>query len=104
MFKEDTNKTLTMINEIKELEPVKNLTVNIFIYTKDNAANVTYLQETFNTTNISILRNVGREAGTYFTHILKEWDNLTISKEADTGGDTGGDGGNNQEENSDPQD
>jgi hypothetical protein len=76
MYKEDTNRTLHTINQIKELEAMQNLTITTYIYTKDINAKVGELQEFFNTTHVSILRNVGREAGTYFTHILKEWDNL----------------------------
>jgi hypothetical protein len=76
MYKEDTNKTLHTINELKALEPLQNLTITTYIYTKDVNAKVDELREIFNTTHVSILRNVGREAGTYFTHILKEWDNL----------------------------
>jgi hypothetical protein len=76
MYKEDTNKTFHMLEELKALAPLKNLTISTYIYTKDNKADLDELREIFNTTNVSILMNVGREAGTYFTHILKEWDNL----------------------------
>ena len=76
MFKEDLNKTLTTINEIKALKPLQGLNITTYIYTKDNNADIEEIQTALNTTHVSILRNVGREAGTYFTHILREWDNL----------------------------
>jgi hypothetical protein len=76
MFKEDLNQTLTKLNEIKALAPLRNLTINTYVYTKDNSANIQEIQATLNTSHVSILKNVGREAGTYFTHILREWDNL----------------------------
>jgi hypothetical protein len=50
--------------------------VRVFIYTKDRDANITNLQETFETKKVFQLENRGREMGSYLSHILKHWDDL----------------------------
>ena len=76
MYKEDLNKTYDMLEEIKALELLKNLTITTYVYTKDHEANLEKVQRGLNTTHVSVLVNAGREAGTYFTHILRHWNNL----------------------------
>lgn len=76
MFKEDLNQTNILLQELRSLDAMQGLDITTFVYTKDGEADIELIRRMLNTTHVSILRNVGREAGTYFTHILNEFDNL----------------------------
>jgi hypothetical protein len=50
--------------------------VRLFVYTKNQNANLTEISKTLNTTLVFRLTNRGREGGTFLTHIIKRWDDL----------------------------
>jgi hypothetical protein len=73
MYKEPLDQTARMMRELKELEPLQGLNVNLYIYVKDLNADARHIRETTGATNVTILQNSGREAGTYFSHIVRNW-------------------------------
>lgn len=76
MYTESLEQIRHMVKEVKELESLRDLSVTEYIYTKDPNADLQRMRDILNTSNIDILPNVGREAGTYFTHITNHWNDL----------------------------
>ncbi|KIV99305.1 uncharacterized protein PV09_08966 [Verruconis gallopava] len=76
MYREDAQSCALRLKELKSLQPFKDLTIRTFIYTKDSSANVEQLKDIFNTPHVVTLPNLGREADTYFTHILERYSDL----------------------------
>jgi hypothetical protein len=77
MYKEDIHTVRETLRSIRSLPPIANVSeIRTFIYVKDPDANITTLQETLTTPNVIRLPNVGRESGSFLTHIIENWDNL----------------------------
>jgi hypothetical protein len=76
MFDEPLEDTKREVDELLALEPFSDLTTRVYIYTKNPDADVEELKDYFKTSYVSRLQNVGREAGTYFHHIVSNWDDL----------------------------
>jgi hypothetical protein len=50
--------------------------IRVFVYTKNQDANLTEISKILDTPLVSRLSNRGREGGTFLTHITKHWDDL----------------------------
>ncbi|KAF2667921.1 hypothetical protein BT63DRAFT_305052 [Microthyrium microscopicum] len=73
-YKEDTREVRKKMAELKALDAMKVYTrIRTFIYVKDEKANLDELRMVFQTQNVFLIPNRGREAGAYFTHIINNW-------------------------------
>ena len=77
MYKEDPRDVKQQIDEILALEPVQNIEeISTVIYVKDPKADVERIKAVTNATEVIQLANLGREGGTFLTHIVVNWEFL----------------------------
>lgn len=75
-YDEDLDSTATMINELLDLPKFRQLDVEIHFYTKNKDMDLDIIRQTINTTFVTLLPNLGREGGTFFDHIILNYDRL----------------------------
>ncbi|KAF3202631.1 hypothetical protein TWF192_009898 [Orbilia oligospora] len=75
-FKENVNGIEKLLEEVREIEQLRVLELNVIIYTKNNESDVQELQRRFAAHEVRILPNEGREGGTYLRHIIDRYDTL----------------------------
>lgn len=75
-YDEDLNQTATMLHELLDLPKFRQLEVEIHFYTKNKDADLDLIRRTINTTYVTLLPNLGREGGTFFDHIILNFDRL----------------------------
>lgn len=75
-YDEDLNQTATMLHGLLDLPKFRQLEVEIHFYTKNKDANLDLIRRTINTTHVTLLPNLGREGGTFFDHIILNFDRL----------------------------
>jgi hypothetical protein len=81
MYTEDPASVKQMLNQIKTTTLVKSLydqsqSPQVIIYTKNPAADLQALKQSTGADIVERLDNVGREGGTYLSHITDKWDSL----------------------------
>lgn len=78
-YNEPIDELKTLVDRIQNLESISPLQPRFFVYTKGNI-DLSEASEAFNEICDEIewisMPNVGREAGTYLSHILTRWDDL----------------------------
>jgi hypothetical protein len=76
MYQEDPLQVKEMLDRIKGTSPLRELEPRIIIYTKDPTADLYALKLSTGASTVSRLPNLGREGGTYLSHIIDQWDSL----------------------------
>ncbi|KAK6511096.1 hypothetical protein TWF481_000018 [Arthrobotrys musiformis] len=72
-FKEDLKGVQSFLQELKSIPQIRQLDVNILIYTKNNESNLAKIRSLTMANDVIELPNEGREGGTYLHHILNRW-------------------------------
>jgi hypothetical protein len=75
-YDEDLNQTAEMVNELRGLPKFRQLDAQVHFYTKNQNADLELIRQTINTSFVTLLPNLGREGGTFFDHIILNWDHL----------------------------
>lgn len=78
MYKESMSDLTKTIDLITSIQAVAARSPRIYVYVKDQDANLDRMQTTLSVHDpvITLLPNIGREGETYLNHILTQWDNL----------------------------
>jgi hypothetical protein len=77
MYREDPAQVALQIQDLLAVDPVRDVEdVHIIIYVKDFDADTEAIKITTNATEVIHLSNLGREGGTFLTHIIMSWEFL----------------------------
>lgn len=76
MYDESPGAVRQLMSELRKIPLVHSNQPSLFLYTKDNTANVTALKLETGADHVKILLNGGREGETYLHHILSRWNDL----------------------------
>jgi hypothetical protein len=76
MYKENVTEVARQLDDLLALNPVRDLDVNTVIYVKDPEANLEAVKAHTGANDVVHLSNIGREGGTFLTHIIMNWDFL----------------------------
>lgn len=76
MYKEDPVSVKSMLEALKRTTLLATLQPRVIIYTKDPKQDLYQLKEATGADQVERLDNLGREGGTYLSHIVNKWDEL----------------------------
>ena len=76
MYHEDQESVGRLASAIKDLPAISQGLPRVIIYTKDESANATLIQDTTGADVVERLENRGREGATYLHHIISRWNAL----------------------------
>lgn len=77
LYKEDINNVIASLSDLQSLPVLQNYRrVRVFVYVKDEEAQVAELRKALNVSRVIQIPNRGRETGTYLSHILANWNDL----------------------------
>ena len=76
MYQENVTALGEQLESIRSLSAFKDLDIRTIIYTKDQEASTAAIRADTNATIVRKLPNLGREGGTYLSHVLLNWDDL----------------------------
>ncbi|KAL9094693.1 MAG: hypothetical protein Q9165_002963 [Trypethelium subeluteriae] len=86
MYRESRTSVSSVISRITQIDAIANTSPRIIVYTKDEDAEASQLQQALGAFEVIKLSNAGRESETYLHHILHHWDKLaehTLFMQAD---------------------
>ncbi|KAG4412497.1 hypothetical protein IFR04_014353 [Cadophora malorum] len=76
MYKEDPVSVRSMLESLRRTTLLATLQPRVIIYTKDPKQDLYQLKEATGADQVERLDNLGREGGTYLSHIVNKWDEL----------------------------
>jgi hypothetical protein len=76
MYNENITQLAEHLNSFRSMPQFKGIDIQTIIYTKNDDANLEQIRADTNASSVHRLPNAGREAGTYLSHILLNWDSL----------------------------
>lgn len=76
MYKENITKLAEDLNSFRSMHQFNGIDIQTIIYTKNDDADLEQIRVDTNASSVHRLPNAGREAGTYLSHILLNWDSL----------------------------
>jgi hypothetical protein len=76
-YNENLTDVASQLEAIKVIQQLRQYNeTRIFVYTKNENADLVLIQDLLRANHVSLLPNRGREAGTYLSHIVQNWDDL----------------------------
>ncbi|KAL9065763.1 MAG: hypothetical protein Q9157_007361 [Trypethelium eluteriae] len=86
MYRESKTSVSSVISRITQIDVIAKTSPRVIVYTKDEDAEASQLQQALGAFEVIKLPNEGRESETYLHHVLRHWDNLaehTLFMQAD---------------------
>ncbi|KAK6540556.1 hypothetical protein TWF694_009347 [Orbilia ellipsospora] len=75
-YSEDLESLNAFMSGLESIPKLNDLKPNLIIYTKNNASDISKIKDMAGASEVIVLPNEGREAATYFHHIIQRWDDL----------------------------
>jgi hypothetical protein len=76
LYKENLASLALELQDFRALPSLQDVDVCTVIYVKDDTADLSAIKAVTNATNVIRLSNIGREGGTFFSHIVLNWEYL----------------------------